>query len=733
MTNLDARLEHATDEQAVAPDVPSPDLSFNRTSAGPREALAASLLRLDEAIEAAIAQFEHSLPSDVASDLSRTEYITREDTARLLSLAPCEGNWSIPATGAGEPKFAVPIEGSRLTELQAHFGLTAPELDALLVAASVDLDPRYERLFAYLQDDLTRRRPTIGTLGRLAGTAAEREWEALAWLAADAPLVRGRLVCIVDDASHPSALCSRQVFANEIVVRYLADVDERSQTAASCCTLHAPTAAAQVGHAWLRHPELAAFATAVLDSGGMLSIGLVGPHPGERTQLAEAVAASHGLFLLVIDARRLMTDAVADRLEDALLLARLRGAVAYVDGLDLLVAHEQMQLRAHLVEALARHAVHFIVSSSAAWPTGEPNPPMLVNVRVRMPDATERESLWQSSLARCGAAANQPDVAYVARVFALSETQIGTAARTCVPVHGAAKDAAIPRLVLSASARGQLSLNLPRAVVRIEPTALWEDLVLPADVSAQLREICLHATHQYTVFEQWGFARRSSRGTGLTVLFSGGPGTGKTTACEVIAAALGRTLLKIDLSQVVSKYIGDTEKQLDEVFTIAEQAAAVLLFDEADTLFGKRTQISDAHDRYANVEVGYLLQKIEEYTGIAVLATNLHANIDPAFARRLRFTVEFPFPDEQSRVDIWRVSIPGGVPVADDVAFDVLARRFPVAGGSIRNIAVAAAILAAADGLPISLAHLDHAARREYQKLGKMPPQASFFGQVAVS
>ena len=169
------------------------------------------------------------------------------------------------------------------------------------------------------------------------------------------------------------------------------------------------------------------------------------------------------------------------------------------------------------------------------------------------------------------------------------------------------------------------------------------------------------------------------------------------------------------------------------MFAVAEQAAAVLLFDEADTLFGKRTQISDAHDRYANVEVGYLLQKIEEYTGIAVLATNLHSNIDPAFARRMHFAVEFPFPDERSRADIWKVTIPDTAPVTDDLAFDLLARRFPVAGGSIRNMAVAAAILAAAEGQPISVAHVAHAARREYQKLGKMPPDASFFGQGQAS
>ena len=713
--------------------VSAPDVCCAPGASAARAALTASLARLDTAIGSAIEQFERSLESGAHADPNGIEHITHDETERLLSVAPLAGHWSIPAGDAGVPKFAAPFEGSRFTELQRLFELTAAELDALLVAASVDLDPRYERLFGYLQDDVTRRRPTAGTVARLAGTAAEREWEALEWFGADAPLVRARLVRLVADAaSCPSALCSRYVLANEIVVRYLADVDERDQALASFCTLCIPSVRAETVHAWRRHPELAAFTTAVLHVGGTLTIAIVGPHSGERTQLAEAIAAACHLPLLVVDVPRLMNDEQADRLDAALLSARLRGAVIYLDGLDQLSAQEQTVLRRALVDGHARYGSHLIVSSNAAWPSDERSPENLVGVLVRMPDADEREFIWHGGLAQFGATADALDVADIARVFSLSETQIQAAVGACVP-RMPAEGTIVSRRTLFQAARAQMPLKLPRAVVKIEPTAVWGDLVLPADVAAQLRELCAHARHRHTVFERWGFGRRSSRGTGLTALFSGGPGTGKTTACEVISAALGRTLLKIDLSQVVSKYIGDTEKQLDEVFTIAEQAAAILLFDEADTLFGKRTQISDAHDRYANIEVGYLLQKIEEYAGIAVLATNLHANIDPAFARRLHFTVEFPFPDERSRAEIWRVAIPDGAPVANDLEFDVLARRFPVAGGSIRNIAVAAAILAASDARPIALCHVLHAARREYQKLGKMPPDANFFGQVPVA
>ena len=672
-----------------------------------RGALSASLARLGDAINSLIDRVEQ--PEDQSGR-----------------------NWSVPADDSGMPKFVVPSADSRLLALQRLFGLTSGELDAVLVAASVDLDPQYEAMFAYLQKDSSRRRPTVDTVGRLAGSATERSWEALAWFAADAPLIRHRLARLVPDAFPcPPSLCSRYVAINDLIVRYLADVDERDATLSSFCVLRLPERSRAADHAWRRHPELAAFTQVVLDAGGELTLGLVGPHPAERGLLAEALAAAHGLPLLLVDAQRVMAEQPAERLDAALLCARLRNALLFLDGIDGLPAPEQVALRGYLVEALARSGAHCAIAGAAPWPDDERSPGPLVTVAVRLPETIERTHLWAEAVARRGAIAAPADLADVARVFSLSESQIANAARSWAPSGPGDLDAVVPRGVLFVAARAQMRIKTPRAVARIEPAAEWADLILPEDARRQLEEICAHAAHRHTVFGEWGFGRRTSRGTGLTALFSGGPGTGKTTACEVIAAVLGRTLLKIDLSQVVSKYIGETEKHLDEVFTIAEQMAAVLLFDEADTLFGKRTQISDAHDRYANVEIGYLLQKIEEYAGIAVLATNLHANIDPAFARRMQFAVEFPFPDERSRAAIWRVTIPETAPLGADVDFDQLAGQFPLAGGSIRNIAVAAAIRAAAGGEPISLPHICHAARREYQKLGKVPADKSFFAQAA--
>jgi SpoVK/Ycf46/Vps4 family AAA+-type ATPase len=256
--------------------------------------------------------------------------------------------------------------------------------------------------------------------------------------------------------------------------------------------------------------------------------------------------------------------------------------------------------------------------------------------------------------------------------------------------------------------------------------------VLPSDQIDQLKEICSQAKYRYVVYGQWGFDRKLSIGKGLNVLFSGPPGTGKTMASEVIANELGLDLYKIDLSQVVSKYIGETEKNLRHIFEEAQTSYAILFFDEADALFGKRSEVKDAHDRYANIEIGYLLQEMEAYDGIAILATNLRQNMDEAFVRRLQ-VVEFPFPDEKYRELIWKVIFPNEAPINDDVDFPLLAREANLAGGNIKNIALAAAFYAAAAGDDIRMHHLVAATRREYQKLGRTWNEAVWQKQKAAA
>jgi SpoVK/Ycf46/Vps4 family AAA+-type ATPase len=238
--------------------------------------------------------------------------------------------------------------------------------------------------------------------------------------------------------------------------------------------------------------------------------------------------------------------------------------------------------------------------------------------------------------------------------------------------------------------------------------------VLPDGHLGLLREIVRHVRHRTQVYERWGFGERTARGLGVTALFAGESGTGKTLAAEVLAAELGLDLYRIDLAATVSKYIGETEKNLSRLFDAAEASGAVLLFDEADALFGKRGEVKDGHDRYANLEVAYLLQRMESYRGLAILTTNLRSNVDRAFLRRLRFVVQFPFPDAEQRAEIWRRTIPADAPL-DGVEPEQVA-RLNVSGGSIRSIALSAAFAAAEDGTPITRAHVLHAAQVDYAK-----------------
>jgi len=336
-------------------------------------------------------------------------------------------------------------------------------------------------------------------------------------------------------------------------------------------------------------------------------------------------------------------------------------------------------------------------------------------VDLPAPRFDEREQLWREALASATPAADDLAPALATR-FAFTEHDVEqTLAR-------ARADAVWHSRPLSAAdvwdaARRQPEHALQRLAALVAPAFTLADLVLPPEPLAQLRELVAHVELQHVVLDQWGFRRRMPRGQGVIALFAGPPGTGKTTAAEAIADALRQDLYRVDLSAVVSKYIGETEKNLAAAFDEAERASAVLFFDEADSLFGKRTEVKDAHDRYANLEVNYLLQRIETFTGLVLLATNRHSELDEAFARRLRFVIRFEQPDRALRADLWRRSFPPETAL-DGLDWDELAEP-KLSGGSIQSAALAAAYLAAANGGTVTRAHVEHALRREHAKLGK--------------
>ncbi len=361
------------------------------------------------------------------------------------------------------------------------------------------------------------------------------------------------------------------------------------------------------------------------------------------------------------------------------------------------------------------------------------------------PTHAQRRAWWRQYLAAQEVALEPEDIDALAGRFHLTGSQIAEAAASlrnhAISARAAENDSIAPEACARAAptladcfatARARCTLDVGSSARKITPVHEWADIILPADAMQQLRELCDRVTHRHIVLGDWGFRRTLSLGRGVTALFAGTSGTGKTMAAEIVARELGLDLYKIDLAGVVSKYIGETEKNLDRVFTAAEHANAILFFDEADALFGKRSEVRDSHDRYANIEISYLLQKMDQYEGVAVLATNLRENMDEAFVRRLQFVIEFPFPDETHRRALWRGLFPAETPRDAAIDYAFLAKHFRLTGGHIKNIVLGASYLAATNGGCVEMKHLIKATWRECEKMGRAL-SADDFGPYAES
>jgi hypothetical protein len=430
--------------------------------------------------------------------------------------------------------------------------------------------------------------------------------------------------------------------------------------------------------------------------------------------VAAAAAARRGLSLCVLRAGD-VPPAPAERDTFARLWSRqaILGRSALLVESDDADGHET----ARLAVALAQRIAPPVALAGREAPRAARG---LVQLDVDLPTAGEQEQLWRRAFEPAGlnGALDQ-----VAAQFDLAREEIAAAgleARAREAGGDPAGDA------LWDACRAQARPRLDDLAERIEPAAGWDDLVVSETERRTLRELVLHVRHRILVHERWGFAEKSRRGLGISALFVGPSGTGKTMAAEVLARELRLDLYRIDLSAVVSKYIGETEKNLRRVFDAAEQGGSILLFDEADALFGKRSEVKDSHDRYANIEVGYLLQRMESYRGLAILTTNMKSALDPAFLRRIRFVVQFPRPDAAARREIWRRIFPRPTPT-DGLDVEALA-RLDVTGGAIRNIALRAAFLAADADAPVRMAHLADAARSECAKLERPVAEAEIGG-----
>jgi hypothetical protein len=608
-----------------------------------------------------------------------------------------------------------------LCRVVRHFGLTPFAVDLLLLALAPEVDLRYERIFAFIQDDVSKKRPSVDLALRLLCVTPDERRAARTAFAPDAPLLRHQLIRFIEDEQRQPPLPGRFIKLDERIVMELLDeqpvcVDPRllpyvtvSEPTRTFDDLVLPAGLVAQLRRFVPPSGNPTIGTQASNNGKppqhpahavqrqALVVGLQGSYGSGRQAIAEALCAGAHLPLLSVSLDRMVTDTTrADTLplpdpDEALRLvlreATLRQAAIFWQGADqVLHDTEQHNWRRALLEALDAHAGLTFLALDRPW---EARGHLQRNrfLRVPLPELSysEREQIWRQQFA--GADPDAAPLQALASTFRLSGGQIRDAvimAHTLA--HWNDDRPALPALPatgeLYAACRAQSTGRLDHLAHKVNATYDWDDIVLPADQVRMLREICVQVRHRRTVLDGWGFDRHLAMGKGVNVLFAGQSGTGKTMAAEIIAADLGLELYKVDLSALVSKYIGETEKNLEQIFTAAHEANAILFFDEADALFGKRSEVKDSHDRYANIEVGYLLQKMEAYDGVVILATNMRKNLDDAFVRRLHVAIDFPFPEEPDRRRIWHKVFPAAAPLADDVDLDFLAKQFKLAGAT---------------------------------------------------
>jgi hypothetical protein len=651
----------------------------------PGPPLARELARLDALLHRAILRLRASY--ELSLDEFRGLYVSDEQVDALIR------DRGGPADDPPPLEAPEPEPGTPWARLVATFGLAPIERDLLLLALVPELDRKYEILIAYINNDIVRKWPTADLAARVLGeTPACRA----ALLPENRLLASGLIERLpVPAERRPERL--RELAASPIVARFVEGLP-----------LPLPAPARRL---------------AALPGGDPGPLGRL-PHDARAVWLLEGepsgdcTTAARALGdVLAIDAPEVPVEAWQELARAVALLARLEPAIILVDATGL-----EGGAPPGLAEALLGW------SATAPLPVGLVRPPHdplpdglaelpLLRVPFAEPEAPARRRLWEAAAAAQNLAVEPETLDALAARFRLSAGRIERAARSAALLRdGGAAQASL----LFRGAREQSGMALGRLATRVRPRAGWDDLVLPASTLARLREVAGAIAHRDLVQHGWGMARLSAAPEGLAVLFQGPPGTGKTMAASVIADGLGLDLYRVDLATVVSKYIGETEKNLDRIFRAARGSNAVLLFDEADALFGRRSEVKDAHDRYANLEVAYLLQRMEEHDGPVILATNLPKNLDQAFTRRLHYVIEFPRPDAGARERLWRAMLAPPLPTAREVDHAVLARGFELTGGEIRKAALEAAFTAAGNGGIVDMEALLGALHRELARQGRM-------------
>jgi hypothetical protein len=616
-----------------------------------------------------------------------------DDTLRGLYISDDQALALAGEVGSSE---ADPLLASAAERLR----LDALESAVLAVSAAPELHPRYGRLYGYLQDDVTRRLPSPRLVaGLLSGEGVDAR-DVLACFAPDRRLMAvGAIRLLALDPVLP--LADRPVKVADRLAAFLLGAAAGLLETGAPVTLRRIPLDRQISG---RQDAIEQVARA-LRTDTRLPLVVCGP------DTPAIVATAAGRPLVLLDVRDL---ARPEALADAQLACALEHALLCFDGLGDLTPGE----RARLLEQIEGRQGRSVLLGRTRAEAQALSERTVLLVDVPFPSFAERRETWERL---AGSPAGD-----VAAKFRLSAEQIGAAAevsRVAAEARGLTRPDSSD---LDLGARHASTSRLGDLAIRLAPGYRWGDLVVPSRQRDLLHSISAYLRHRDRVLSEWGYERTVARTQGLKVLFAGESGTGKTMAAQVLAAELGLDLFRVDLATVVSKYIGETEKNLERIFAAADGSNAILFFDEADALFGRRSEVSDSHDRYANIEVAYLLQRMDAYPGAVILATNFKRNIDDAFIRRLDFVVDFPFPEIEDRKQIWRLVLPAEAPLDSDLDLDFLATQFKLSGGAIRNCSLAAAFRAADEGLPIGMSHLVRAVAQEYGKQGRLTLEADF-------
>jgi len=620
-------------------------------------------------------------------DLTWTDANQHLLAAELAHLKALLGDGDLATADAALKAAGAVLPGPAAIDLVADaFHLSGFERAVLLLVAGVEMD---SRLAALCGEAAGQPQHPWATFGLALAVLPDAHWSALT---PSGSLRRWRLVELDDGAG----LTTARLRIDERVLHFLAgvnDLDSRLQP------LLRPARRAPVMAEDQRRIAEGIAARLADHAGPWPVVQLGGDDPLGHEDVAAEVARRLGLELYAVAAADLPSSP-----GELHAFATLWQREAVMSAGALLIERSGDASRETVQGLVERLACPTFVAGREPFRLAG----TVVHVTVDRPGVVAQRRLWQELLGTPGvngaldALASQYRLS--ARTIAATVEQVAAGRDADEPLERA----------LWRACRGVEAVRLDALAQRIDPRAGWNDIVLPEAQRSTLRRIAAHVRHRLRVYHDWGFAAKSARGLGISALFAGESGTGKTMAAEVLAKALELELYRIDLSAVVSKYIGETEKNLRQVFDAAEESGAILLFDEADALFGKRSEVKDSHDRYANIEISYLLQRMEAYRGLAILTTNQRSALDSAFQRRLRFVVQFPFPDTAQREAIWRGVFPAEAPL-DGLDFTKLA-QLGVAGGHIRNIALNAAFLAADAGVPIAMSHLLRATHVEAAK-----------------